>query len=186
MKPDRTTDKLLVLSYQAGNGKALSLLVKRWHYRLCRQAYWYTKDLDQANDIAQDTWQTVIEKINDLREADRFGSWVMTIVTRKAIDHSKKKRQGVSISSLEIKAENPENDEMQQQPEGIRGHLKKSIEQLSEEQQLVLTLFYTQEYSLKEISTILQVPLATVKTRLFRAREKLKKLLKDNKDEKRS
>ncbi len=43
-------DGLLVLQYQSGNKKALSLLVNRYHIKLCKHSYWYTHDIDASKD----------------------------------------------------------------------------------------------------------------------------------------
>ena len=178
-------DSELVLSYQSGDKKALAFLVKRWHKKLCQQAFWYTRDMDSAKDIAQDTWQMIMVKLYDLRDANRFGSWAMTIVSRKAIDHLKKqgKPSNIAASTLAT-AHSEEPPETTEQLE-LKRMLKEKIKELPEDQRMVLTLFYIEEYSLKEISELTGATVGTVKTRLFRAREKLKKLIKTKRDEKR-
>ena len=85
-KPENILDSWLVLDYRSGNNKALALLVKRWHAKFCRQAYWYTKDIHQAKDIAQESWTIIMKNITKLEDTNKFGSWAMTIVNRKAVD----------------------------------------------------------------------------------------------------
>jgi len=85
-KPGNIFDGLLVLQAQSGDKKALSLLVRRWHPKMYRQAYWYTKDPDKAKDIVQDSWSVILKKIYKLNNTNSFGSWVLTIVNRRAID----------------------------------------------------------------------------------------------------
>jgi RNA polymerase sigma-70 factor (ECF subfamily) len=75
-------DELLVLQYQSGDQKALDLLVKRYHAKLCRHAFWYTKDLDGAKDVVQESWRVIVNKMDGLRDPRAFESWVMSIVTR--------------------------------------------------------------------------------------------------------
>jgi len=60
--PEKVFDGLLVLQCQNGDKKAFSILVKRWHTKLCNQAFFYTKDRDAAKDIAQDSWNVIIKK----------------------------------------------------------------------------------------------------------------------------
>jgi len=60
----------------------------------------------------------------------------------------------------------------------VKKKLLKAIETLSKDKQNVLRLFYVEDYSLKEISVILNISLGTVKSRLFQAREKLKTIIK--------
>lgn len=174
---NKTWDTFLVLSYQSGDKKALGLLVKRWNKKLCAHAYRYTRDWESAKDITQDTWRIVITKIHLLRDANSFGSWVMTIVSRKALDFIKRKKKFVSKVNdhfFEDKLSNSEENNSQDEKILV---LLNAIKSLPIEQQIVLKLFYLEAYSIKEISSITKVNENTVKTRLFRAREKMKLLI---------
>ncbi|MFP2995053.1 RNA polymerase sigma factor [Spongiivirga sp. MCCC 1A20706] len=175
---DKILDSWLVLSYKTGNKKALTLLVKRWHKKLCRQAYWYTKDMESAKDIAQDSWQSIIKNISRLQNTDQFGSWALTITTRKAIDYCKRNNKWNNNYSFE----GLPDDELKQEEINTDDNLikvKKGLAQLSTDKRQILTLFYLEAYSILEISYMLKIPVATIKTRLFRAREKLKSILKN-------
>ena len=175
-------DALLVLKCQSGDRKALSLLINRWHVRLCRQASWYTKDLEEAKDIVQDSWRIIIQKIHSLKDADRFGSWATTIVTRKAIDRIKKNKKELKV--LEAYYEVSKKDNQSSEDKNLsKAPLLSAIKNLNKNQQQVLHLFYVEEYSMRQISEILNVSVGTVKSRLFHAREKLKTILKNVKDE---
>lgn len=172
---------LLVLQYLSGNKKAFSLLVKRYNSKMCNHAYWFTYDKDIAKDIVQDSWRIIIKKLPYLKKPNSFGSWAMQIVTRKSIDYiikNKRDREKLKDYSKEPKwdydLDNKESD------------LKKvysAIKGLPQDQQVVLRLFYLQEYSLKEISEILDKSQGTVKSRLYHAREKLKTILKNRNHE---
>lgn len=176
MNPNKIFDALLVLQYQSGDKKALGLLVKRHHTKLCRHSYWYTHDLDAAKDIVQDSWSIIITKLGSIRDPNAFGSWAMRIVTRKSLDflsrnkNDREKLAGYRNTPYDL---DPEED---RESDLIR--LENAIKLLPNDQQVVLRLFYTEEYSLKEISTILEISIGTVKSRLFHAREKLKAILK--------
>lgn len=80
-------DDILVLEFQLGNKKALASLVKKWHLIFCKKAYWLVKDADVAKDIAQESWQVIIDKIETLNDVSRFGSWALRIVYSKSLDH---------------------------------------------------------------------------------------------------
>lgn len=89
---NKTFDSLLVLQYQSGNKRAAAILVKRWHAKLCKQAYWYTGDREISKDLAQDSWNTILVKISDLKDTNKFGNWALTIVTRNAINYLRKQK----------------------------------------------------------------------------------------------
>jgi len=176
MSVKKVFDGLLVLQYQAGNKRALGQLVKRHHKKLCVQAYWYTKDMDASKDIVQDCWGIIINKLGNLREPNRFGSWATRIVTRKSLDYLRKNTDRLKKAKVDTIAEDYET--MNIKEDSIQ-QVRKAISVLPKDQQIVLRLFYTQEYSLKEISGILEISVGTVKSRLFHAREKLKISLRD-------
>ncbi|WP_028873500.1 RNA polymerase sigma factor [Psychroserpens burtonensis] len=171
-------DDILVLEFQLGNKKALASLVEKWHIIFCKKAYWLVKDADVAKDIAQESWQVIIEKIETLNDVSSFGSWASRIVYSKSLDHLRtrsKERLRVSkidkqqIGIVETYKENT----------ALKEVLLKAVKQLPDQQQVVVRLFYTESYSLKEISETLSISLGTAKSRLYNAREKLKLILKD-------
>lgn len=176
----KIVDSWLIASYRAGDNTAFPLLVKRWHIRLCKQAFWYTKDMEVSKDIVQDSWKVILRKLYKLQDPDRFGSWAMTIVRRKALDTIKKNakdQEQLKIYRKDQIAVSKGNDETGGKEEAIAKIMNAMIK-LPADQREVLTLFYIEEYSLNEISEITGIPLNTIKTRLFRAREKLKGTLK--------
>ncbi|MCW5516504.1 RNA polymerase sigma factor [Muriicola sp. Z0-33] len=169
-------DALLILQYQSGNKKALSILVNRHHPRLCKHAYWYTHDMDAARDIVQDSWSVILKKIGTLRDPNVFGSWSMRIVTRKSLDYlNKNKRERDKLKSI---TRDTNEDNLDNRASDLE-RLKVVMKTLPQDHRQVLRLFYTEEYSLKEISDILGIATGTVKSRLFHAREKLKTILKN-------
>ncbi|WP_396601416.1 RNA polymerase sigma factor [Algibacter sp. R77976] len=177
MKKQKVFDGVLVRQFQSGNKNALATLVKRWHKTFCEKAYWIVKDADVAKDIAQDSWSIIINKINHLKTPESFGIWALRIVYTKSLDWVKanKKLQNIIV-------ENQRNQDAfhveKDNNEPLKVALLKTIKMLPDNQQIVIRLFYLQEYSLKEISSILQISEGTVKSRLFHAREKLKQNLK--------
>jgi RNA polymerase sigma-70 factor (ECF subfamily) len=171
------TDRFLILQYREGNTSVLSVLVKRYHKIFCEKAYWITKDKEIAKDIAQESWITIINKLQFLENADSFRSWAFRIVYTKAIDavklrsrEDKKLSTGGVVESGMLSSEDRNNL--------IQVALLKAIRRLPKEKQDIIRLFYAEEYSINEISAFLKIPAGTVKSRLFKAREKLKLILK--------
>lgn len=178
-------DSWLVLESQAGSKKAMSFLVKRWHKKLCRHSCWYTRDIDAAKDVVQDSWGIILRKIYGLKNPDRFGSWAMTIVTRKSLDwiRKNKREKNNKTQYYEQYTDGPDNDH-NSDTRGTLAMVRIKMEELPEAQKMVLHLFYLEEFSIREIGEILQVPIGTVKSRLFKAREQLKSTLKTRNHEK--
>ena len=167
-------DALLVTEFKAGNKKALSLLVKRWHSQFCKQANWYLKDQSLAKDVAQESWVVIIRKIHTLNNAERFAPWALRIVHRKAIDQLRRAKKVQTFGATEIeqlaKPEDYNSDRLTK--------IDLAIMQLPVKQRMVLELFYKNELSLDQIAEVLKISRGTVKSRLFYARETIKQQLK--------
>ncbi len=170
-------DEVLVNQIQAGDRKALPELVKRFHKEFCNKAYWITKDSDLSKDIAQDCWNIIINKIADLKDPKSFKSWALRIVYFKSLDalrdiqRKRNEMASYGLSQEDMDEEPNDNSDLQKK-------LIKHINELPKAQQLVLKLFYLEEYSLKEIGELLDISIGTAKSRLFHAREKLKTTMK--------
>jgi len=177
-KPDEIQDGWLVEQYQSGHEKALTLLVKRWHIKFCKQAYWYTNDFDVAKDIAQESWNVVINKLDTLKETNKFGSWGLSVVNRRSIDWIRKtKKTKEKLENYIMDMQSGSDNEKVSENENASIVLN-ALHELPVNQQIVLKLFYLESYSIIEISKILKVPKGTIKSRLFYAREKLKTIIK--------
>ncbi len=182
MKTDQSIDEKLVIAYKAGDKRALATLVKRWHKLFCNKAYWLVKDKDVAKDIAQDSWTVIIKKIDNLKEPKQFKYWAYRIVCNKSTDwlrlQSKKYKNTIGYD-VEIASNDIEYSENEQ----LKQVLSKAINNLPTPQKAVVRLFYIESYSLKQIGDLLEISVGTAKSRLFHAREKLKKELKNKKYE---
>ena len=176
-KKETIVDGKLVLDYQSGNQKALAILVKRWHLQFCKKAYWIVKDADLSKDIAQDSWTTIIYKMNTLKDVNRFGSWALRIVYSKSLDTLRSKSKERINQQKFVKDEAALIEDYKENDQ-LKNKLLEAIQNLPNQQNAVVKLFYLQDYSLKEISKTLNISVGTVKSRLFHAREKLKQILK--------
>jgi len=175
-KVNEPTDRTIILEYRGGNSSKLSVLVKRYHRTLCEKAYWITKDKELAKDIAQESWITILNKLHTLKDVDKFKNWALRIIYTKAIDSIKLKKIEKNLSDFRTVFT------IEQQSDGnekslLLTKILKAIKKLPEDKQNIIRLFYHEDYSITEIATFLDIPIGTVKSRLFKAREKLKSLL---------
>ena len=178
-KSSYDTDEFLILRIRSGDHSALDQLVKNWHRLFCEKAYWMVKDKDASKDIAQESWTKILKNIDNLENPKRFKYWAYRIVCNNATDwlrkHSKNENTRGTYS------EELSSDDLGTISE--RDHLKKSlietIDTLPESQRTIINLFYIDNYSLRQISELLDISIGTVKSRLFHAREKLKKHFKN-------
>ncbi len=162
--------ELLVINGQGGDTRAINLLVKRWHPKLLRQAYQWTGDKEAANDVVQESWQGIIKGLKKLKDPAVFPAWAYQIVSRRAADWIRKLQKDRKINEI------GKNDSLEcEETEDHLKILREALRKLPNEQRVILDLFYLEGQSVKGISKILALPVGTIKSRLFYAREHLKK-----------
>ena len=171
------SDKFLIERYLSGDKSMLPILVQRWHKIFCEKAYWVLRDKDLAKDVAQESWIIIIKKLPTLKKLESFKSWALRIIYTKAIDAHKRRTQSIqNLNKIDRKVFSVSDDK--EVDAALKQKLLTAIKKLSKDKQDIIRLFYVEEYSLKEISVFLKIPTGTVKSRLFKAREKLKSILK--------
>lgn len=170
-KKDAIFDELLVLKVQDGDSKAFGLLVNRWNKRLISFANKIVHDVDIAKDVVQDTWVAAYKNMNRLNDARKFSSWIFRLTHNKAIDTIREQKLKTTTFEADIIEEKIEDDPWMP--------IERQLKRLPADQKIILTLFYLEQQSLKQIAEILKLPAGTVKSRLFYARENLKKKYKE-------
>lgn len=171
--PQHILDEWLVVCAQAGDRLALNRLLQRWHPKLLRYAARQIGDREVARDVAQECLYTLAKDIRKLKDPIAFPKWAYLILHRRACDWIKQQRRhrhkGDEKSEIGFESYNHDHKLIQQ---GLR--------QLEREHYLTVYFFYLEEFSLHEISIIMDVPVGTVKSRLFKARSQLKQLLEED------
>ena len=171
----------LVHKYLEGDQQALKVLIKRFHPRISNKIYYYTKNNDCVNDLAQECWLVIINGLRGVKFQVGFDAWALSIARNKAVDwvreqQRQRKKEAALKNEYATAFAVSDVEEMNNRYEQIQ-RLKKALSLLPGTQRMVLSLFYLENYSLKEISHILDISEGTVKSRLFNAREHLKETL---------
>ena len=163
-------DQILVMEAQEGDAQALETLVRRWQKRLWKHAFRLTGNPDAAWDVTQQSWLGIIKGLNKLHDPENFRAWAYRITTNKSINWIKKQ-------DLERHATIPRTQDAGPLPSEESG-IKELLETLDLKKQVVLMLYYFEELTVPEISSVLQIPRGTVKSRLHAGRNELKALWK--------
>ena len=151
------------------------MLVMKWHKVLVLQAYRNTRSMEAAKDIVQDCWQIILRKLNTINDPAKFKVWASRIVHNKAVSWVREQqKQRLVFTELEPEQILEESQNSQEQV------LKTALKMLPSQQKVLLSLFYTDQYSVAEIAETLKIPNGTVKSRLFLARKHLKELIENN------
>jgi len=183
----RYTDEELIARFQEGDEQAYTELVNRYRDKLMTFVYRFVNDMEQAEDIIQDTMLKLYTHKHYYRNIAKFSTWIYTIAGNLAKTELRKRksRKVTNISQMgpedrdyELPSVAPETDEVVQS-EYIEKKIQAAIQNLPLHFRTVTILRDIQELSYEEISKIVEVPLGTVKSRINRARLQLQKELKD-------
>lgn len=169
----------LIRAAQMGDHDALVTLLRDIQDHVYRTAYYILNNEQDAHDAAQEALIRIYTKIDSYQEKAQFKTWVQRIVTNICIDKFRKVKPVVSIEEHELVFQAGENVEREVMSGYIAEDIRNAIDQLPEHHRTVITLRYLQGFSYNEISDCLELPLNTVKSYLFRARQQLQLLLQD-------
>jgi len=162
-----------------GNQKAYAMLVDRYQNYVFTLALRFTKNREDAEEVAQDIFVKAYRALADFKGNSKFSTWLYTIVNNTCITFLRKKR--LEVHSLDKEGVFEVADSVDS---GFRANLveaksrvtmvNEAIGLLSPDDAEVITLFYKSEQSLEEIAGILGIETNTAKVRLHRARARLK------------
>ncbi len=182
---EHVLDEWLVLKAQGGDSGALEELAERYHRRFLGLAYRFTGTAESAAEVTQEAWVAIMKRLWSLDDPARFRAWASRIVVRRAVDWVRSQRRGRQLNdrlaadpslsrpeALEDKA-----IELEDGPSESIAQLRAALRQLTPDRRALLSLYYNDGLSIREIAEALEIPEGTVKTRLFHSRQLLKKHL---------
>jgi len=171
---DPRLDALLAVRCQLGERDAFDDLIARWHEPLWRYLYRLSSNDDIARDLAQDTWLRVFRGIARLREPSKLRPWLFGIARNVAMDRLRSQYAAGTMADVNLE-DLPAVDDVNLEAE--LATLESGLANLPILERETLTLFYLRELSLEEIAGLVGVPVGTVKSRLFRARQMLRRAM---------
>jgi RNA polymerase sigma-70 factor (ECF subfamily) len=185
MQLDPAYDELLVLRSQDGDKRALDELVERWHARFFRHACRLTANPDSARDAVQEAWIAIVRGLRKLDDPARFAPWAYRILSNKCVDWVRKQGRKRRLDQSLVERQRPEDAIVEQHPERdeARQAVVDALQSLPRGQQGLLALYYQDGFEVGEIAQILEIPVGTVKSRLFHARNALKNALEGENDD---
>ena len=184
------SDLELVLRAQAGDTEAFGALVERNRRAVFRAALAALRSADEAEEVAQDTFVTVFEKLGHFRGEAAFRTWLLAIAWRKAIDRRKRLTRWLQrLAPTPRHDEGQEADVSERLPSNapsqedalvsadLQRRVKTLIASLPPKLRDALLLAGSGEHSYDEIAAILNIPTGTLKWRVSEARRVLKQKL---------
>ena len=174
---NRLTDLEIISRINAGETMLYSQLVDRYKHMVYTAAIRMVRVREDAEEIAQDTFLSVFKTLATFRGDCLFSTWLYRVAYNKCLDHLKKNKRKVSVQDIDISETfnigylDKKMYQLEQQ-ERLK-MIKEAIDSLPDDMALLVTLFYLEENSLKEISAITGQSVNTLKVKLFRSRKRL-------------
>ncbi|MGQ0658173.1 MAG: RNA polymerase sigma factor RpoE [Chromatiales bacterium] len=179
---DSGADRPLVERVQRGDKKAFDLLVLKYQHKIVKLVSRYIRDPSEALDVAQESFLKAYRALPSFRGDSAFYTWLYRIAINTAKNHL------LTLSRRPPEAELPTNggdeeiklEEMQREietpenlllTEEIRDTVFRTIERLPEDLRTAITLREMEGWSYEQIAEVMECPIGTVRSRIFRARE---------------
>ena len=173
----------LVKRCQNRDLKAMEEIVKKYETQVYNIAYGILGSLEDAQDITQDVFVSVWEKIGQFRFKSKFSTWLYRIAKNLSLNEksrrTRRKTDAVEIDDSQawvpVDHQSPEDEMLAFEQQQI---LHKALEQLKESHRTILVLREMEELSYEDLSAVLGCSIGRVKSRLYEARMQLRKILK--------
>ena len=169
-------DERLAIRCLLGEAAGFDELIARWHPGVWRYARRMAGSDDAADDAAQEVWLRVVRGLPRLEDPSRIRAWIFGIARRVLMDRLRARYSAPALADVELDAlEGSVTDDTD-----LRARIddmESALVALPVVERDVLALFYLDELSLAEVASIAAVPIGTVKSRLFRARNLLRAAL---------
>lgn len=176
-------DEILVSRIRAGEQECFETLVSRYQGKIFAFIFRTVGSREEATDLTQEVFVQVYRSLGQFRGEAKFSTWIYRIAANKTLDFLRRNKQTkhcVSVAAIEagaalgqVSEANPEDIYLRE--EKIR-RLRRMIAGLPDKYRVVLHLFHYDDLSYQQIAEVLEIPVKTVATRLYRA----KLLLKEN------
>lgn len=165
----------LVERLQRGDSSALEPLIEVTRGMASRLAYSIVHDHYRIEDVLQDVYVTVYQKVGQLRQTGAFKAWFTRIIVNRC--RAELKRSEDLLSEEELDAPDPSSSSIH-----TRLEIQDALQELVRADRVVLVLREMLDLSYEEIAETLSIPVGTVRSRIFNARQRLLKLLKKGSD----
>ncbi len=176
------TDPYLIQKTLEGNTKAFGQLVEKYQAFVFTIVIRMVKNREEAEEVAQDTFIKAYQSLDKFRGDSKFSSWLYSIAYRKALDALRKNKKNSNLELIEDVTEGDcsviENGLSFLESEERKEAIQNCIMKLPEQEAAIITLFYFEEQSIKEIAVITALSEENIKVKLYRSRKKMFTLLK--------
>lgn len=171
----------LIQQFKKGDNSAFRQLVERYQDSVINVSYRFLRNKEEAEEIAQETFLKVYLSANSYQPKTKFSTWLFKIVVNSCLNKLRDKKK-FSFSQLEenLPAPTEEQPDKSLEREELKKLVKEAIDSLPENQRTVILLNQYEGFSYQDTAKILDCSVSAVESRLFRAKENLKKILAEH------
>ncbi len=176
------TDEILLQQALAGQQHAYTAIVAKYEHLLFTLALRMVKHREEALEVTQDTFLKAFRYLADFRGECKFSSWLYKIGYSVAINYLRKKRPhvfSINEDGANFALATSERSDIKIEQNDQKIHLEAAIRQLSPDDAAIITLFYIFEQKIDEICVTMELSETNAKTKLSRARQRLKKIIEE-------
>lgn len=182
--PMETEEAQIARGLRRRDPDLLDALIEQYQHRLLRYLLHLTGNRAVAEDLFQEVWVRVLEKGHLYDGRNKFSTWLMSIAHNVAIDHLRR-RNPASLDEMQDPEDGAPFEPLDNRPtpfENAASHQQQDILQAALDRvaplfREVLVLRFQEQMKLEEIAKLIHIPVATVKTRLYRGVQALRPLL---------
>jgi RNA polymerase sigma-70 factor (ECF subfamily) len=174
-------DSDLVAATLAGNSEAFGTLVERYDRAVFNLTLRTLRDREEAKDTTQETFFKAFRSLRTFRPTAKFSTWIFAIAYHACCDRLARRKR-YSDAELPDRADPNPGPELLAERRDETGRLRAAIDALPDKYRVAVTLYHLQGRQYEEIARVLDLPMGTVKTHLFRAKELLRKRLSNGQD----
>lgn len=177
---EQKNDSYYIEKVKAGQANYFSYIVEHYQDIVFSIALKVLKNREDAEEMAQESFIKAYKSLHSFKGNAKFSTWLYRITYNTCISEvRKRKTHFASTDDIEIRDESTEIN-LDGIPEENRAlAIKKAMSQLSEEEYTLVLLYYFEEQSIEEISTVTQLSESNTKVKLYRARKKLYTILNE-------
>ena len=159
-----------------GNPDAFATLVERYDRAVYHLAYRTLHDVEEARDATQEAFFKAFRSLRTFKPGAKFSTWIFAIAYHACCDRLNRRKRYTN-EEMPDRADPGPGPEQQAIALDEAARLRAAIDALPEKYRTVITLYHLQGKQYEEIAEVLDLPMGTVKTHLFRAKEQLRRLL---------
>ncbi len=174
-------DQEHIQSVLSGNTNAFAPLVDRYKNMVFTLCFKMVNNREEAEELTQDSFIKVYRSLKQFKAESRFSTWLYKVAYHTCLDRLKKLKREKPTAEIntftEAQISTLQNDFEQIEDQERKELVQECLQLLPEEERLLLTLYYLNEQSVKEIAHIMGATETNIKVKLFRSRNKLATLL---------